>query len=482
MLFCKDLEKEPKPRYISPMRFSILLLPLLLSGFLISCGKTFTSEQNSARGSVSVLILNNKSSESLVNEDNPFEFQVVELLNIFDLTTLTGKYVQFYTKASNEGGKLDGEQPKLQFLKTKKGYFVAKNNFSMELASLYFHTQNLARIDEKIGATKINSIPRKIIVDTPITEGSMKDNNAIYDAKMDVIVYLPYTESHLTLAMNGGIFAHEYFHSLFHKLIQKKVETNPLFKEENSANKSALSLVAHSPKIALKYFSSEEILKKLSSLEKVSDNNFEPQTIQDYYVFLLKGLNEGLADFWGWSYTKDVNFIKHSLPEVKNSRCLDLKLQNLSSPALYTREDLLALVLQPFSNETDKLSFISSFSYAVGTRFALFFKELTTTISLKRNIPLDEAKIQVMKSLITFMTALGTEFETKELHTEKKDFLSAQDLVLKFAQHFNFSHKEECQVALASYMSDLHNLNTYTCSASEKEFKLTKINTENSHD
>lgn len=486
MLFCKVLEKSHKYGYIPPMRTSALIFTLLASSLLISCGKTFTSEQNSARGNVSVLILSNKAFEESSQQENPFEFQVVELLNIFDLTSLTGKYVQFYTKASNDSGQIEGNQPKLQFIKTQKGYFVAKNNFSMELASLYYHTQNLALIDEKVGADKVNSLPRKIIVDTPITEGTMKDNNAIYDAKMDVIVYLPYTDSHLSLAMNGGIFAHEYFHSLFHKLIQKKIESNKLFNSESGSdsdpNSKEISLIAHSQKMALTYFSSEEIINKLSKLGKVSDSKFNKNTIQDYYVFLFKSLNEGLADFWGWSYTKDVNFIKHSLPEVKNTRCLDLKLQNLSSPTLYTREDLLALVLQPFSDEHHKLSSISSLSYSVGTRFALFFKELTTTVAQKRNLSIDEAKVLVMKALITFMTDLGTELESKELNTEKKYLISAHDLILKFSNQFSFLHKEECQVALASYMSDLNNLNTYTCSSNNKEFKLSQITTESSHE
>lgn len=441
---------------------------------LISCGKSFNSSQNEARGNIKVQILNSKDASQLSAGENPYEFQVIELLNIYDLSSLTGKFVQFYTKASNEGGKLDGTQPKAHFLKTKKGYFVPRNNFSMELASIYFHTQNLALLDQKIGAEKINSLPRKVVIDTPITQGTYKDNNAIYDASMDVIVYLPYTEENLSLALNGGIFAHEYFHSLFYKLVQKKLEKNKLFDE-------LAPLTAHSSQKSFHnkaFLTAEEGLAQLVRFRKTTEFKITQQSVQDYYVFLFKGLNEGLADFWGWSYTQDVNFIQHSLPEVNNSRCLDLKIQKLSSPMLYTKDDLLTLIFQPFSDENEKMVFINAFSYLVGTRFALFFKELTQTVSQKRGITTEESKLLVMKSLISFMTDFGTELGQTELKIENTELITAQDIIMKFANKFQFLHKEECQVALASYTSDLNNLNSFTCGASEKEFKLTAIKKE----
>lgn len=454
------------------MFFIKIYLVYILPIFLISCGKTFNPSQDEVRGNVKVQILNSKDVSTLSAGASPYEFQVIELLNIYDLSSLTGKFVQFYTKASNEGGKLDGTQPKAHFLQTKKGYFVPRNNFSMELASIYFHTQNLALLDQKIGADKVNSLPRKVVIDTPITQGTYKDNNAIYDASMDVIVYLPYTEENLSLALNGGIFAHEYFHSLFYKLVQKKLEKNKLFDELSP-------LTAHtSTNKKIAFLTADEGLAKLARFKKTMEFKITQQSVQDYYVFLFKGLNEGLADFWGWSYTKDVNFIQHSLPEVNNSRCLDLKIQKLSSPMLYTKDDLLSLIFQPFADENEKTAFINSFSYLVGTRFALFFKELTQTVSQKRGISTDEAKLLVMKSLVSFMTDFGTELGQTELKIENKELISSQDIIMKFANKFNFLHKEECQVALASYMSDLNNLNSHTCSTSEKEFKLTAIKNE----
>lgn len=474
LIFSIPLDIFVNSSYSPPMFFKrsyfLCLFPLLL----ISCGKTFNPAQDEVRGNVQVQILNSKDVSQLSADENPYEFQVIELLNIYDLSSLTGKFVQFYTKASNEGGKLDGTQPKAHFIKTKKGYFVPRNNFSMELASIYFHTQNLALLDQKIGAEKINSLPRKVIIDTPISQGTYKDNNAIYDASMDVIVYLPYTEENLSLALNGGIFAHEYFHSLFYKLVQKKLEKNKLFDQVSS-------LTAHTKTNSLNpksFMTSDEFLEKLARFRKTSEFKITQEVVQDYYILLFKGLNEGLADFWGWSYTKDVNFIQHSLPEVNNKRCLDLKIQNLSSPVLFTKDELLSVIFYPFDSENDKIANINSYSYSVGTRFALFFKELTQTISQKRAITTDEAKILVMKSLVSFMTDFGNELGQTELKAEGKELISSQDLILKFANKFSFLHKEECQVALASYMSDMNNLNTFTCGSSDKEFKLTAIKKE----
>jgi hypothetical protein len=451
---------------------------------LAACGKTFTPDTLHSSGKIKVQILNNKLLTTDTDRNgNPFEFQVVELLKIFDLTSLSGKYARFYTNASNSEGKLAGNQPKAHFLKSKQGYFIPKDNFTMEIASLYFHTQNLAQLDEKVGAKDANSLPRKIIIGTKVNQISFQDNNAIYDGEMDAIIYLPYTETELTLALNGGIFAHEYFHSLFYKYVQIKLESNPFFKDDsnsdaaitNSASKKhTLSLAV--PKFEKqKYLSDEDVLKKLSVTKMAKVTSISKQNIKDYYEFLFKSFNEGIADYWGWSYTLDTNFIKHSIPEVNSFRSLELKDHNLSTPVLFSRQNLLALTLQPFTSDSEKYTSINAYSYQAGTRVALFLKELTLVVSKQRNLSTEEAKIVVMKSIVNFLKTIGTNINTMDFNQSAESLISSQDLILEFAKSFAITNMTECQLFLTSYSSDLNNLNKLSCLKNNENYELTKV-------
>ena len=84
--------------------------------------------------------------------------------------------------------------------------------------------------------------------------------------------------------MNAGVIAHEFFHSIFFK----------------------------------------KVLGKLRAINSDSDRltTAGPELFNLTYV---RGLNEGLADFWGWLYTKDQNFMRFSFAGSNEGRSLDLK-------------------------------------------------------------------------------------------------------------------------------------------------------------
>ncbi len=438
--------------------------------FLSGCGKSFKSEALTANGNVKVLLLSNKqvNSELEVEEANPFEFKVVELFNIYDLVSLSGKYARFYTNATNKENNLKGTQPIAQFFKSKKGYFVAKNNFSLELATLYYHTQNLALIDQKIGANQLNLLPRKIVIGTKISNSSFQENNAIYDGGMDAIIFLNYTESNLALPFNGGIFAHEYFHSMFYKAVQKGLESNPFFKENSDPSESKIDLNLAVPKFEKNKFienskMNPHTLKKDLSLELNDIKSLSKQSIKDYYILLLKGLNEGIADFWGWAYSQDKNFILHSISKVPSIRTLDLKAHELRIPELVTQNMILNEVMGTFADQEEKSAYINYFSYIIGTRFALFFKELVTVISKERKLSTDEASTIVMKSIFTYLTQLGEKLVKHDFNQSKVDLISSQDLIFEFSQVLKPTKLPECQLILDTFNSDTKNSKKLSC-------------------
>ena len=443
----------------------------------LSCGKSFTPDSDSEKGKVRVRLL---TVDSLIPEK--YKFEVIELLNIFDLTSLSGKFARFYTKAYKENGTLKGIQPRAHFLKTKDGVFVPRDELSMNLASIYFHTQNLALWDQKIGAEKINTLPRKIILNTQINGQGYKDNNALYEGKTDAIIFLQYTDQELPLALNAGVFAHEYFHSLFYKTIQLKINEHPFFKKMEEKNlvlaknskEGALDNAKNPLLTSADFFNKGQALLAKTNLSQLSEDS-----VYDYFRVLLKGYNEGIADFWGWSYTNDNNFIKHSIKETPTNRTLELKAQNLEQPALHSKSEVLASVFVISAAPDIKEEYYNTLSYGIGTRVGLFYKEIANFLATNRKISLDEAKLEVAKSIFQFISQWGNDLEKSQISLSYEDLPSPQDILMKFSKTFLIKSVTECEFLLNAINFTTNNSNTTlsqttnnnTCSHNEIENK-----------
>ena len=160
--------------------------------------------------------------------------------------------------------------------------------------------QNLKKMSDLAGFV-LEEKPLSIGLATQVVDPTMKTNRAFYDGKTDSILIVPYTKSELPIAVNSGILAHEYFHSLFFKTVlgskNKKLSEN------------------------LQLHLSEA--KNLFEIETVEDASMTVEELSNQIY--LNSLNEGLADFWAWLYTKDSNFLKWSLSEFSDDRRLNVK-------------------------------------------------------------------------------------------------------------------------------------------------------------
>ncbi|MEQ1878912.1 MAG: hypothetical protein ABL958_19895 [Bdellovibrionia bacterium] len=86
------------------------------------------------------------------------------------------------------------------------------------------------------------------------------------------------------------------------------------------------------------------------------------------YIPLNGALNEGLADFWGWVYTRDEGFISRSLPLLTSQRKVSNELKQLPEKS--------------FFEELAKVENVQSqveVSYCLGTYFSRFMRRLADT-------------------------------------------------------------------------------------------------------
>ena len=127
----------------------------------------------------------------------------------------------------------------------------------------------------------------------------MKYDNAFYNSAVDTLFFVPYKDTALPIPLNPGVIAHEHFHSYFSYQV-----LNPLV--------------------------SEKVIPRLGS-----SGNYKTQkgTEDLYSLFVLKAINESLADVWGWIYSNDPDFVALSLPKAQNSRNLDRDIERVSSKA-----------------------------------------------------------------------------------------------------------------------------------------------------
>jgi hypothetical protein len=366
------------------IRHFSLIQMLVCSLFLIcSCAKK--SDVQEAQGDLQVQI-------GLQNSASSYALQTVQLKGIEKLNEVAGTYAKFFYSPGSENDQLTGTAPHANFIKAKS-FFVPSDLVSMQMATIYYHIQKLAEFDKAIGAGEVNQWPRSIGIETQIIDSSSGAlrNNAFYNGQTDSMMFVPFNTSYLPIAMNAGIIAHEHFHSLFYKLvIRPAVQAKKIVLATASVHRDDLEVLS-------------KVKSKLTVPKIISDKE---RTVLFNETF-LRGLNEGLADFWGWSYTDDPDFMRWSLPQFQEYRTLQL------SPFLeegkFETELLLFqkidLEVQMTENPRAALTF---YVYQVGTPYARFLKQLALMVAETKNINITESKKLVAQLVLNYMKDLAT--------------------------------------------------------------------------
>ncbi len=364
--------------------------------------------------------------------DGSYALQVFELTGISSLYDLAGQFAQFYMSPGIEHGRLIGASPKARFIKTK-GLFVAEDGLSLQLATVYAHMQRLAALDKDLGVGDVNKWPRDVGVSVRLT-GDVR-NNAFYDGDTDSMLFVPYAGAELPLAVNAGILGHEHFHSLFYKIV-----TLPLNKA--GQNPGNISASAHS----------QADFYRLMKLPAVKTENIAASANQEqaaYHFLLMKGLNEGLADFWGWLYTGDPDFIGYSLPTQIAAR--SLRAQDFDQPYELSSPSGLRRTISIFSADNSHLSSnINNYAYTIGTQFSRILKIFADNYAQERQLSGDEARRAVAQIILHTLPS----FRDDLLQIKSTDYYEPSHFFSTLLTQVDKVHQSECQI-----ISDVMNKN-----------------------
>ncbi len=332
------------------------------------------------------------------SEGGEYSLQEVLLKGISSLYELSGSFVTFYIYPSIKESKLSGHNPKTRFVKSRDIY-VPADTLSQQMAVIYAHMQNLAELDEKMGAGGVNTWPRDVGVAARFIggNGERETNNAFYDGQTDSMLIVPYTQEHLPIPVNAGILAHEHFHSLYFKLIEKKI-----FKSRQ---------VLHGEDLRDKILGAKVVESDvLMPVEKAQEDD-------SYHRSLSRAMNEGLADFWAWVYTGDRDFLAQSLPSEKAARTLKLE----EAPREFTTAELFQFRLDNsfYKSDVGEHCLGVRVLYCLGSEFARTLTYFSYIVQDERRISSIEARQIVGKAVVKALPLLQEAFLLKSKEKER---------------------------------------------------------------
>ncbi|MFS4459494.1 hypothetical protein [Bdellovibrio sp. HCB2-146] len=366
--------------------FGRIILCVTSLATVVSCSGNFDSTSES--GNTKVLTYMPQSNGS-------YGFHPFVLVGVDDLKAVAGRFVNFMVapRIIKQDGReiMSGPSPSARYVKSGDGTYVASDNFTLELFTIYAHMQRLAALDDELGAKGVNKWPRDIGVAVRV-EGGL-ENNAQYYGPADAMFFVRYTKSNLPIAVNAGVLAHEHFHSLFYKLVKM---TQPVRSSVHS-----LAELTKNTDAPVKIEEDDGIDFKVDT--EPTENAAIKRDANEVY---LRGLNEGFADFWGWMYTGDPDFVALSLPIAKE-RTLKVDGRQTDIPfaieTVKTRLSSLKEECADFASTQVKDCYDQyklGFAYEVGTRYARLLKVFTEKIAQERKIENLEARKFVAKTLL----------------------------------------------------------------------------------
>lgn len=350
------------------VRMGLGTLLSVVAAFLCACTVQPSAVQR-AEGDVTVRL-------PVVGPDGVEALDEVVLRGIRNLWEVKGDYASFTFAPKVAAGGLKGDSPRAHFI-TAEGLFIPTDETTQQLSMIYSQLQELFALDRRSGAGDVLSWPRSVGFSVRVRDevrGGFTADNAFYDGDSDALLIVPYKNGRLPLAMNPGVLAHEHFHALFYRLVYA-----PLLKEKLIAKNLRAS--AHGEDDLRAYFDSEideETVvdrgpEKPTRPQGADDQapGMDPETFQRlYHSVLLKSVNEGLADVWGWIRTGDADFLARSLPTEASSRTLRLSAQTADRARLMDGGMLAGIVRRFAAGGPRQENVFNQFAYRPGTDLA----------------------------------------------------------------------------------------------------------------
>lgn len=249
-----------------------------------------------------------------------FGLQVITLNTLSDVSSGSGQ-VAYFTYGFN------GPTPHLRTFERADGVLIPSDNISQRLLTVYAHLEKLHDLSRKsqIVNEELDK-PLRVSVEAKmlnVQRTGVVENNAQFSPVYNTLMFAPFAGDDLPLVVNAGVIGHEYFHAIFNQLVLKPLRASMVtdLAGERADTVHANSIFNDVPLQNMEQ-PDTECPRDVPAEEKLTGDN-EKQRRDIYQIRLLRAMNEGLADLWGWIYSGDTSFVGRSLPNFKVDRDLD---------------------------------------------------------------------------------------------------------------------------------------------------------------
>jgi hypothetical protein len=222
------------------------------------------------------------------NDDSGgYSLEVVEVSGVESFSPFRTKDFEFVLTPESAFKKLKGDDVKLNLVQRADGVFVPQDTVTSEVLALYSYLVPLKRDFEDLLGKDLPQQQVGVRVRIDAGHGDeIIQNQALYYGETQAFMFTVFSEKTLALTLNFGVIAHEYFHYV-------------------------MDLVVAQPSGYREDLSSYVEVRKAGEELGVGEELFYMNSV------LFRGLNEGVADFWGWSYSFDTDFVSRSLASVE---------------------------------------------------------------------------------------------------------------------------------------------------------------------
>ncbi|MGE3974449.1 MAG: hypothetical protein AB7F59_07990 [Bdellovibrionales bacterium] len=287
-----------------------------------------------------------------------YSIQQVEIHTLKDVVRMEGDAATIRVNQQS-----DLRPPEAHFTQVSEGIVIPTDPLSAQLFAVYAHMERLLSLESELGIAQFIPRPRLVSIESKIISEDTRErilDNATFVGSLDLLAVMPISTNSLPITMNAGVLAHEQFHAIFYHLMLKDLtaadlRNMDLIKDEWGPEKKDYALEL---KTLRERPAAVETQTNAVDVVEVSQKQIEENRMYNN-LFILQALNEGFADFWGWLYSGDSNFIVRSIPDVRTHR--EIKVQTRSLP---TEEEIQRLLGKPNKEVYRSMAYFLGTSYA----------------------------------------------------------------------------------------------------------------------
>lgn len=331
-----------------------------------------------------------------------YSLQDVSLPTFLEPDKLRGSAAEIIVNPRVDGGTIVGEEPIGRWVRSGSRMIPADPE-TLQAATVYAHIEKLAEIDRDAGVAKFLLGRERVGILAMISDGQGAPailNNAVYDGRLDSLFVVPYSPRvGLHISLNAGIIGHEHFHRVFQAIILNPIReaarngTIPYGWDDGVACAGARPEVPYDQKLDI----GKSLLPTISN-QIVSAKIFNQ--------VLVRGVNEGFADFWGWAYSHDENFVGRSLGTSEDAaRRLDKRSRMLPQKATL-RNQLVTVDAQGLPVVKSEAGRVAA-AYRFGTEYARVLRGLVDTMVNGGEVDRETAVLLVRQALATSLTDIS---------------------------------------------------------------------------